>query len=109
MLLIRIAMVLALIPAGLLWRAVVVRPVYAGAPLAPRRISVAHVRAKQAASRSWLAMGIAVALLSAFAAGAFYLAYDQGDRVFAVPGAFLTLLVLINVRLIVTKLRLSRG
>jgi hypothetical protein len=109
MLLVRIAMVLALIPAGLVWRVVAVRPIYAGAPLAPRRISVQHVRAKQAASRSWWAMGLAVIVLGGFAGFSFYAAYADGMAIYAVGGAVLALIVVVNIRLMVTKLRLRDG
>jgi hypothetical protein len=109
MLMVRIAMVLALIPAGLLWRVVAVRPIYAGAPLAPRRISVQQFRAKQAASRSWWAMGLAVIVLGGLAAVSFYAAYVDGMAVYAVPGVILAVLLLFNIRLMVTKLRLRGG
>jgi hypothetical protein len=109
MLLIRIGMILALIPAGLLWRVIAVRPLYAGAPLAPRRISVQQFRAKQAASRSWLAMGLAVTVLGGFAVFSFYAAYAEGMTVYAIPGAVLAVLVLFNIRLMLAKLRLRDG
>jgi hypothetical protein len=108
MLAIRLGMVLALIPGGILWRMVAIRPSLAGAPPAPRRIAIGAFRARQAASRSWWVVSLSFALLTALAALLFVDAYRRSHTASAVYGGLLSVLALFNLRTLLIKLQQAR-
>jgi hypothetical protein len=109
MMAIRLGMILLLIPLGLLWHMATVRPLYAGAAPAPRRISMQDFRARQAASRSWWSIGIGFPVLSVLAAVMLYSAFVHGSTASGVYGAVLLVLALVNLRALMTKIRLRRS
>ena len=74
----RLGMIVALLGGGLIWRLVAIRPLYAGAAAAPRRIAMGDVRARQAAARSWWGAAIGFAVTGGLAA--FFLSRARGDR-----------------------------
>ena len=105
----RIGMILALLAGGLIWRVVAIRPLYAGAAAAPRRIAMQDVRARQAAARSWWAVGIGLALTGGLATWCVSRAVATGSTQGAIYGAVLGILALLNARVLIAKLRLRRG
>jgi MFS family permease len=105
---IRIGLVLALLLAGLFWHLMVIRPFYADAPVAPRRISRRSVHAKQAALRSWSSVGLSFAAMLAGASFFLVLAYLQGGPLNAILGTLLMAGALLNLRTLIVKLRQRR-
>jgi hypothetical protein len=106
---VRVGMILALLAGGLIWRVVAVRPLYAGAAAAPRRIAMGDVRARQAAARSWWGVGIGFAVTGALAAFFLFRAVAGGQTQMAIYGGVLGLLALLNARVLIAKLRLRGG
>jgi hypothetical protein len=101
----RIGMVLALIPAGLLWRVVAVKPLYAGAAPAPRRIALQDVRARRAAARSWWSLWLGFGVLAPLAVYLIYAGFAQRNWPMGMYGLVLAVVAVLNVRLLVTKFR----
>ncbi len=102
----RLTLILAFIAGGLVWRVIAVRPLYAGAATAPRRIAPQDVRARQAATRSWWGAGIGFALTAAGAAWFLSRALAGQDTAAAVYAAVLGVLALLNARVLLAKHRL---
>ncbi len=105
----RVGLILALLAAGLVWRMVAVRPLYAGAVAAPRRIAVRDVRARQVAARSWWAAGLGFAVTAGLAAWFFTRGAAGVDKSPLIYGGVLSVLALLNLRVLVDKLRLRGG
>jgi hypothetical protein len=106
---IRLGMIVLLLLASLVWRRVAIRPLYIGAPQAPRRISGKTVRAKQAAARSWLAVGLSLAVMSLLIIGLLYRAYAEHNALSAIYALPLAILVGLNLRVAVAKLGLRQA
>ena len=106
---IRLGMIVLLLLASLVWRRVAIRPLYIGAPQAPRRIATETVRAKQAAARSWWAVGLSLTFMSLLIAGLLYRAYAVHNAFAAVYALPLTILVWLNLRVAVAKFGLRRA
>ncbi len=105
----RLGMVVALLGGGLIWRLVAIRPLYAGAAAAPRRIAMGDVRARQAAARSWWGAAIGFAVTGGLAAFFLSRAVVTGETPMAIYGGVLGLLALLNVRVLIAKFRLRGG
>jgi hypothetical protein len=103
---VRIGLVLALIPVGLLWHLTQVRPLYAGAPPAPRRITPESIRARRIAGRSWWALVVMLVTTSLVACGFCYIAYVSGNSFFLVYGVIFLILAGFNLRSVLIKRRL---
>ena len=105
----RLGMIVALLGGGLIWRLVAIRPLYAGAAAAPRRIAMRDVRAGQAAARSWWGAAIGFAVTGGLAAFFLSRAVVTGETPMAIYGGVLGLLALLNVRVLIAKFRLRGG
>ena len=102
---VRLGLIAALIAGGLLWRALVIRPLYANAPLAPRRISNDNIRIKQAASRSWWALVLTCIMFTSLALVIGAQAYHTGNTAYMIYAALISVLALLNIRAMATKWR----
>lgn len=63
----RLALVLAVLAGSLAWRLLAIRPLYAGAPEAPRRIDPRQAGARRAQAHSWWALGLSGGIVAALA------------------------------------------
>ncbi len=105
----RLTMIMAFVAGGLVWRITAVRPLYAGAVAAPRRIAMRDVRARLAATRSWWSVGIGFALTGAGAAWFASRALTRPDTASAIYAGLLGVLALLNLRVLLAKMRLRGG
>ena len=101
----RIAALVLLLLGGLLWRLAVLRPLYRNTPLAPRRIALQTVRAKQAAGRSWWSIALSIILLSSLASFLLLAAYKAHSIIYLIYGLVLTFIAVRAMLAGVTKLR----
>jgi uncharacterized membrane protein len=99
----RLVAILTLIFGGLALRYAIVRPLYRNAPLAPRRISRAAIRARSVAMSSWWALGIGTCVLSLLAAAAAAGAILQHNAIYGIYAALIGTLAGLNMRRLILK------
>lgn len=104
----RLLMVALILIGGLAWRIFAIRPLYAGAPVAPRRIDHRVARDRLLATRSSASLAISALVVGIFGA----LALLEGIAARRLPvigvGALLLLLFALRVRALSFKLALMR-
>jgi hypothetical protein len=105
----RLSLVLMLICGSVLWRVMALRPLYAGAPPAPRRISPQSIRAKQAASRSWFGLLLSCTIWVCAAGLLAHVARATGSAQYLAAAAVISILALLNLRGLVTKWQHRHG